>query len=507
MSLLSYDAFGTVYATKMFRHETEVFFMEQSKQFQLRQCVYEATLGCNLRCRHCGSRAGKPRNDELSTAEAADLFGQLAALGCKKITISGGEPMLRRDWAKLIESAAKTGMRVGMITNALSFDEEAARCAQANGLRAVGFSLDGTREVHDRIRGKVGHYERILRAMGVAAKIDLPFAIVTFVNDLNLGRLDDLYELIKEQGAFAWQVQLGANMGNMKDNQELLISERQLPAFHAKLASLIRRNDLRIDVGDCIGYYGPEERILRKTNGGKPFSGCGAGIRVVGIESNGNVKGCLSMMAGYNEAGQGYVEGNIREKSLEEIWTSEHAFAYNRQWSPDSMEGFCRDCEHVRNCRGGCRSNMIACGRGEQNPMCVYRVLSKQQKTANGAGKAAAVVFASLIGSQMSGCDIKSVDYYGMPLDGGEDAGPDNDTEKDTNDVAKYGLPDTGVDTSNVEKYGLPDTEDDDTSNVDYYGMPDTGNDTSNVDYYGIPDTEVIDTSDVDYYGIPDTEK
>ena len=452
--------------------------MKQTKQFQLRQCVYEATLGCNLRCRHCGSSAGKRRENELSTGEAADLFGQLAQLGCEKLTISGGEPMLRQDWPKLIESAAKTGMRVGMITNALSFDEEAARCAKANGLRAVGFSLDGKRDSHDRIRGKVGHYERIRRAMRVAAKVELPFAIVTFVNRANLSQLDDLYGLIRDQGAFAWQIQLGANMGNMKNNQDLLIDKRQLPAFHAKLAELIRRDTLRIDVGDCIGYYGPEEQILRKNNGGRPFSGCGAGIRVVGIESNGNVKGCLSMMAGYNAEGHNYVEGNIREHSLEEIWMRDGAFAYNRQWSQDGMEGFCRDCKHVRNCRGGCRSSMIACDQGEQNPMCIHRVLSEQQKAASGAGKAAAVVFATLLGSQMAGCDEESVDYYGMPIDGGSDAGIGDDT-------------DSPLDTSNIDYYGMPDTEEGDTSNVDFYGIPDTEEgDTSNVDFYGIPDTE-----------------
>jgi len=453
--------------------------MEQSKKYQLKQCVYEATLACNLRCRHCGSSAGKPRKDELSTSEATELFGQLAALGCEKLTISGGEPMLRKDWPELIASAAQTGMRVGMITNAVSFNEEAARSAKANGLRAVGFSLDGLREVHDRIRGKVGHYERIRRAMKAAAKVELPFAIVTFVNSLNLTHLDDLYQLVREQGAFAWQIQLGANMGNMKNNQDLLINEHQLLAFHAKLARLIRRGDLRIDVGDCIGYYGPEETTLRKNIGGRPFSGCGAGIRVVGIESNGNVKGCLSIMAGYNSEGQRYVEGNIRESSLEEIWQRDDAFAYNRQWSQDSMDGFCRDCRHVRNCRGGCRSNMVACGQGEENPMCVYRILSKRQRATNGAGKAAAVLFASVLGSQMAGCsDSESVSLYDMPFDGGADAAPADDTDSsfDTENIAFYGIPDTGaVDTSNVEVYGIPDTETESEQNTNAarYEVPD----------------------------------
>ncbi|MBW2278846.1 MAG: radical SAM protein, partial [Deltaproteobacteria bacterium] len=63
--------------------------------------VFESTLGCNLRCRHCGSRAGQARPDELTAAECADLFDQLAELGMRWLTISGGEPTTRQDWPAL----------------------------------------------------------------------------------------------------------------------------------------------------------------------------------------------------------------------------------------------------------------------------------------------------------------------------------------------------------------------------------------------------------------------
>ncbi|MDZ5649675.1 hypothetical protein ULB03_21450 [Nitrospirillum sp. BR 11828] len=52
--------------------------------------VWEITLACNLKCQHCGSRAGRPRADELTTAEALDLVDQLAALGTREMTLIGG---------------------------------------------------------------------------------------------------------------------------------------------------------------------------------------------------------------------------------------------------------------------------------------------------------------------------------------------------------------------------------------------------------------------------------
>ena len=64
--------------------------------FRPRNCVWELTLACNLRCVHCGSRAGHVRPRELSTAECLDVVHQLAGLGTELVTLSGGEPTLRR---------------------------------------------------------------------------------------------------------------------------------------------------------------------------------------------------------------------------------------------------------------------------------------------------------------------------------------------------------------------------------------------------------------------------
>ena len=59
--------------------------------------VWELTLACNLRCAHCGSRAGRPRSDELTTDEIRAIVAELAALGTREISLIGGEAFLRRD--------------------------------------------------------------------------------------------------------------------------------------------------------------------------------------------------------------------------------------------------------------------------------------------------------------------------------------------------------------------------------------------------------------------------
>src|SRR5690348_741536 len=64
--------------------------------------VWEVTLRCDLSCRHCSSRAGRARPDELTTAEALNLVEQLADLGVLEVTLIGGEAYLREDWTEII---------------------------------------------------------------------------------------------------------------------------------------------------------------------------------------------------------------------------------------------------------------------------------------------------------------------------------------------------------------------------------------------------------------------
>lgn len=86
------------------------------------------------------------------------------------------------------------------------------------------------------------------------------------------------------------------------------------------------------------------------TNGERVYLGCMAGCKAVAIESNGDVKGCLSLQ---NER---FIEGNIRERSLKDIWTDKKSFNYNRNFNSESLGGYCSKCVYANICRGGCTS-------------------------------------------------------------------------------------------------------------------------------------------------------
>ena len=91
------------------------------------------------------------------------------------------------------------------------------------------------------------------------------------------------------------------------------------------------------------------EKPERFVGGHRLCAGCGAGITSIGIDSVGNVRGCESM---YDER---FNEGNLREKSLRDIWEDPEAFKYNRGFTGELLSGACKNCEKGMFCAGGCR--------------------------------------------------------------------------------------------------------------------------------------------------------
>ena len=83
------------------------------------RCSWEITLACNLNCIHCGSAAGYCRENELTTDEALDVCDQLANLGCKEVTLLGGEPFLRKDWHLISQRLISHDIDVKIVSNGI----------------------------------------------------------------------------------------------------------------------------------------------------------------------------------------------------------------------------------------------------------------------------------------------------------------------------------------------------------------------------------------------------
>jgi MoaA/NifB/PqqE/SkfB family radical SAM enzyme len=228
--------------------------------------VWEITLACDLACRHCGSRAGHERPDELTTAECLDVVDQMADLGVKEVTLIGGEAYLREDWIDIIKRLKHHGIPTTTTSGGRGLTYDIIGRAKDAGLAGGSISLDGDEEVHDRLRGVKGSYKSAIEAMKALRAHGLRTSCNTQINRLSMPHLQHVLETMAPIGVRAWQIQLTVPMGRAADEPDVLVQPYDLLELFPELGRLKTRCDelkVRMWPGNNIGYFGPYESILR----------------------------------------------------------------------------------------------------------------------------------------------------------------------------------------------------------------------------------------------------
>lgn len=317
-----------------------------SNIFKLKSAVWEITLACCFSCKYCGSTGGKARENELSTEECLNVAKELSDLGCKRVSLIGGEVFMRPDWHKIVQTLTSLGIRVCIITNGFLFSDDIIAQIKNCNIESVAVSLDSIESVHDKYR-QAGSFNRAISAINKLAKNDITVSVISTLNTESAEQLEAFWPIISNLPIAAWQLQACNPMGNAShgcinyqfDFKKVIdfVSDHQDDAPFA------------MGIADNIGYYTKTEGTLRG-NCDSFFIGCKAGLSNIGIDSVGNVKGCEAL---YDDC---FIEGNVRQRSLREIWDDENSFSYNRKFSPNLLTGKCASCDIGQYCAGGCRS-------------------------------------------------------------------------------------------------------------------------------------------------------
>jgi radical SAM protein with 4Fe4S-binding SPASM domain len=333
-------------------------------------CVWEMTLQCTMKCLHCGSNAGKKRDNELNLDECMRTADELIDLGCKKISLIGGEIFLYKGWELVAKRLSDNGVLANIITNGYQLGDKEIQQIKYAGLTNVCLSVDGMEKNHNRIRNKAGSFKRVLDGFKRLKSEGIPYAVVTTLLDFNFYDLEEMYDLFLKNEVSAWQIQLANLMGNMSENKSLEIKRDKIPLVIEFIKEKKDENKMNIYAADDIGYYHEYEKYIRGKCGEISFwPGCQAGLTVVGIDSIGNVKGCESLYA------DEFIEGNIRKRSLHDIWHDKDNFLYNRKFNKNNLSGNCAQCDMGDFCRGGCKGNsFFNKGYLFENPYCAYNV-------------------------------------------------------------------------------------------------------------------------------------
>jgi radical SAM protein with 4Fe4S-binding SPASM domain len=320
----------------------------EAREHPLKYLFWEATLLCNLSCRHCGSDCTRSRDtaDELTTGEIKKVLALVAKRWNPRkvmLAVTGGEPLLREDLCDVMGYATSLGFPWGMVSNGWTVDERVVESCRAAGLKTLTISLDGPRDLHDWLRGRKGSYERAVRAIELfkAAGFVRKLEVTSVVAPRSIDRLPETLEILRRLGVRRWRL-LGIFPGGragVGHGRELLMNGEDFVRLFRFIARL--RREIRVP----RVYYGEEgwfgmrwEKEIRHH-----FHYCLAGINVGGILSNGDIMACPSIP-------RHFVQGNVRRDDFPDVW--DRKFREFRDWRW-MRTGPCRDCGEFPHCRGG----------------------------------------------------------------------------------------------------------------------------------------------------------
>ena len=348
--------------------------------YQPMTAVWEITMGCNMRCKHCGSSCENPLPDELTTEEALNLADQIADLGLTWITLSGGEPLIRKDWHLIARRLSEKGVIPNIISNGwLVTDDIISKIKEAH-VGTIAISLDGLKDTHDFIR-KPGSYDRTINALQRFVENEIVCGVVTTISNANFNELRDLRKVLVDIKVPYWQVQIGLPMGNFAKEKDFILRPGQINDIIDFCYETAKGGEITLYPADCIGYYNIKEletRQIAHNTGTLPlWRGCNAGKRGFGILHNGDIMGCTSIRD------KQYIEGNIRVTPLKEIWNNPDSFKWNRTATKAQLKGECNQCKFGDECLGGCPNTRLTMENDiwAENKYCSYNVGMKRTRS------------------------------------------------------------------------------------------------------------------------------
>lgn len=296
----------------------------------LRDLRVSVTDRCNFRCRYCmpRERFGKehnflPKSEILSYEEIQKFVLACKPLGLRKVRITGGEPLLRKDLPKLVRYISDLGLEVALTTNGSFLKREAARLAEA-GLDRVTISLDAVdQELHSRITDSNvtvadildGIHEAISRGLG-------PVKVNCVVQrGVNESQIPKLVRQFRGTGAIVRFIEFmdvgatnGWTRGQVVPTSEIL----EFLSDEFDLVPLMR--DSPSDVASRWGHSDGSGEVGFISSVSQPF--CGDCVRAR-LSSNGKLFTCLFTSIGHDMSELIRGEGDVSDlnEAIKEVWT------------------------------------------------------------------------------------------------------------------------------------------------------------------------------------------
>jgi radical SAM protein with 4Fe4S-binding SPASM domain len=165
---------------------------------------FEITARCNNDCRHCyinlpaGDKAAKAK--ELSIEEIEDMIEQALPLGTIWCLITGGEPLLRKDFADIYLLLKEKGILVSVFTNATLIKEDHIQMFKKHPPKNIEVSVYGvSKETYEKITRKPGSFEAFSRGLNLLLENGIKVRLKAMALRSNVHELSEMGRFCRER--------------------------------------------------------------------------------------------------------------------------------------------------------------------------------------------------------------------------------------------------------------------------------------------------------------------
>lgn len=155
----------------------------------------EITTACNLRCKHCFQ--GEYPEEYMSYETFTNIIDILDDNGICEINLVGGEIFKHKDVIKMIQYMDQKEMAITIVTNAVAITDDIVQFLASIRRLYVLVSLDGTKELHDTIRGK-GQFDRIMPIILKMKEAGIIVETLCTINAINVHHVREIAEQARE---------------------------------------------------------------------------------------------------------------------------------------------------------------------------------------------------------------------------------------------------------------------------------------------------------------------
>ncbi len=260
------------------------------------------TEKCNLRCTYCMPEEGvvlSPRSQLMTASEVVEIAKVFVENGVDKIRLTGGEPLLRKDFAEILHPLSQLPTTLTLTTNAILVDRYIEDLKKA-GVQSLNVSLDTlkpekffTITKRDQFHKAYGNARSLLQE-GFGVKLN-----VVLIKGFNDDEIIDFIQLTEHQNLHVRFIEFMPFDGNRWDKSKLVTQQEiltktenyfgvdQLQILQNK-ANFIARN---YQINGFIGRFGIISTVSN------PFcDGCNR----IRLTANGSIKNCLFSMSETN---------------------------------------------------------------------------------------------------------------------------------------------------------------------------------------------------------------